>query len=170
MRPLVLTVTWVVYKNRSSIKLYWRGREARNFTIAHAGRSQHRSCANNTKKLCGKPNCNWLKRKPLVTNAIPGKPPPFSWRLRTRSWDVHEESIMPNPGRARGFVKRCIRRRTGEPGRFTSSANAPAKASPWRSQRSSCTRRAPCWASRRNLRGSAPKQPASQTSERHRTA
>jgi len=103
MRPLVLTVTWVVYKNRSSIKLYWRGREARNFTIAHAGRSQHRSCANNTKKLCGKPNRNWLKRKPLVTSAFLEKPPPLSWRLRTRSWDVHKKNIMSNLGRARAL-------------------------------------------------------------------
>ena len=33
--PRVLTVTWVMYKNRSSIELQGVGREARNFNIAN---------------------------------------------------------------------------------------------------------------------------------------
>jgi hypothetical protein len=151
--PRVPAVTWVVYKKRSSIKLYRRGGEARNFTIAQAGRSQHRSCAKKYENTMDIPHCNRLKRKPLVTNAIREKPPACSWWLYTRSWDVHEENIMPEPGSARGFAMRHIGRRAGGPESVTSSASARAKASPWRSRRSSCTRRAPCLAWRKSLRG-----------------
>jgi hypothetical protein len=56
------------------------GREARNFNIAHAGRSQHRSCAKNTKNLFVNREGNRLKRKLLVTSAILKKPSPLSWR------------------------------------------------------------------------------------------
>jgi hypothetical protein len=54
------------------------------------------------------PHCNRLKRKPLVTNAILKKLPPISWRLRTRSWDIHEENIMPERDRARLFFRGAL--------------------------------------------------------------
>jgi hypothetical protein len=47
----VSAVTWVMYNNRSSIKLYWWGREARNFNIAHEPRSQHTLSAKNCEKV-----------------------------------------------------------------------------------------------------------------------
>src|SRR5580700_10436614 len=99
--PRVQAVTWVVYKNRSSRKLYWTSWEARKINIAHAGRSQHRSCAKNPKKYVGKPNCKTLKRKPLAPSANSRKRATFLPYARTRSWDVCEEKFMPNPARAR---------------------------------------------------------------------
>jgi len=166
--PRVPAVTWVVYKKRSSIKLCWRGREARNFTIAQAGRSQHRSCAKKYEIIMDIPHCNRLKRKPLVTSAISGKTPFCSWRLRTRSWDVHEENIMPNPGCTRGSFWAMHRKSNWRAGGFRSSASALAKASPSRSRRNSCTRRAPCWVWRRSLRGSIRRLRGLQRRERRR--
>jgi hypothetical protein len=55
-------------------------------------------------KIMDIPQCNRLKREALVTSAILGKQSLRSWRLRTRSWDVHEENIMAEPARARGFA------------------------------------------------------------------
>jgi hypothetical protein len=56
------------------------GREARNFNIAHAGRSGYRSYTKNTKKMYANREGNPLKRKLLVTSGILQKPSPFSWR------------------------------------------------------------------------------------------
>jgi hypothetical protein len=96
-------------------KLYWTDWEARNFNIAHAGRSQHGSCAKSSKKYVGKANCNSLKRKALAPSANSEKPPTFFRHARTRSWDDHEKNScrIPDAPEIREATRRASHRRAG---------------------------------------------------------
>src|ERR1035441_3536763 len=69
-----------MYKKCSSIELKGVGGDARDFNIAAEGPCASSAACHIAKNLCGNPNCNRLKRKPFVTSALSGKPPPFSWR------------------------------------------------------------------------------------------